>query len=189
MALAGTPMIPLGFKAPNFTLPNVLDNSNYTLHDTKLSKGIVVMIICNHCPYVLHVIDEIARIATEYAEKGIDFVAINANDVERYPDDSPENMKRLAAEVGFSFPYVYDESQEIAKAYQAACTPEFNLFDADFSCVYRGQLDSSRPGNSNPVTGEDLRHALDCLINGSALPTNQIPSTGCSIKWKPGNQP
>ena len=147
------------------------------------------MFICNHCPFVIHVLNELIRVGNDYKTKGIGFVAIGSNDVSTHPDDSPEKMKALAAEKEFTFPYLYDETQEIAKAYTAACTPDFSVFDADDNCVYRGQLDDSRPGNDEPVNGKDLRKVLDTLIDGKSVPADQKPSLGCNIKWKPGNEP
>ena len=147
------------------------------------------MFICNHCPFVVHVMDELLRIGNDYRTQGVGFVAISANDVANYPDDSPAKMKELAEKEQFPFPYLYDETQEIAKAYFAACTPDFSVFDANDVCVYRGQLDDSRPGNSEPVNGKDLREVLDLLVEGKKVPTNQKPSLGCNIKWKAGNEP
>lgn len=184
MALTPTKQIPLGFNPPGFNLPDVISGENRTYADIKGEKGTLVMFICNHCPYVKHVIDELVNIGLDYMPKGIGMVAINSNDVENYPDDSPENMVVFANKHGFPFAYLYDETQETAKAYDAACTPDYNLFDANDKCVYRGQLDSSRPGNTVPVNGEDLRRALDRVLNGEKVPENQMPSTGCNIKWK-----
>jgi hypothetical protein len=147
------------------------------------------MFICNHCPFVVHVMDELIRIGNDYKDRGIGFVAISSNDVANYPDDAPEKMKQLARSKQFPFPYLYDETQEVAKAYFAACTPDFSVFDTNDMCVYRGQLDDSRPGNSEPVNGKDLRNVLDLLITGKEVSTNQRPSLGCNIKWKPGNEP
>ena len=142
------------------------------------------MFICNHCPYVKHVINGIVELANDYIPKGISFIAISSNDVENYPDDSPDKMKEEAARLGFKFPYLYDESQDVARAYQAACTPDFNIFDAELKCVYRGQLDDSRPGNKIPVSGKDIRKALDDLLSGKKISEDQVPSVGCNIKWK-----
>jgi thiol-disulfide isomerase/thioredoxin len=160
-----------------------------TLADVTGEHGTVVMFICNHCPFVVHVLDELIRVANEYRIKGIGFVAISSNDVANYPDDSPEKMKQLADTKAFPFPYLYDETQEVAKAYTAACTPDFSVFNASGKCVYRGQLDASRPGNDEPINGEDLRLVLDNLLSGQEIPTDQIPSIGCNIKWKAGNEP
>lgn len=184
MALTPTKPIPLGFAAPDFKLTDQISNKLLTFKDIQGKKGTLVMFICNHCPYVKHVINELVSIGKEYMPKGIGMVAINSNDAENYPEDSPENMKLFAADHDFPFPYLYDETQEVAKAYDAACTPDFNLFDVKNRCVYRGQLDGSRPGNEMPVNGEDLRAALDLVLAGKPVPEKQIPSTGCNIKWK-----
>lgn len=186
MALVESNPFEVGKKAPDFSLPNVVSNETNSLAQLKGDKGTVVMFICNHCPFVLHVNNELVRIANDYQSKGIHFIAISSNDVVTHPDDSPEHMKERALELGYPFPYLYDETQEIAKAYDAACTPDFYLFDKDLSAVYHGQLDSSRPGNNIPVTGTDLRTAIDLLLKGETntnIPT-QSPSIGCSIKWK-----
>jgi thiol-disulfide isomerase/thioredoxin len=184
MALTPTKPIPIGFKAPDFRLTNQISNKQLSYPDIKGEKGTLVMFICNHCPYVKHVVEELVRIGNVYIPQGIGMVAINSNDVENYPEDSPEKMKVFAADHDFPFPYLFDETQEVARAYDAACTPDFNLFDANDRCVYRGQLDGSRPGNEVPVNGKDLRAALDLVLAGKAVPENQIPSTGCNIKWK-----
>jgi peroxiredoxin len=184
MALTPTKAIPLGFNAPGFQLPDVVTGKMLKLENIKGEKGTLVMFICNHCPYVKHVIHELVNIGNEYIPKGIGMVAISSNDVVNYPDDDPAKMKELAVNLHFPFPYLYDESQEVAKAYDAACTPDFDLFDTDDKCVYRGQLDASRPGNAIPVSGKDLRAALELVLKGVQVPENQIPSVGCSIKWK-----
>lgn len=184
MARTPTIQIPLGFTAPNFELPEPLTGKNVSFDDIKGKKGTLVMFICNHCPFVIHVIEELVKIGFDYKDKGIGIVAINSNDVENYPDDHPDKMKEFARSHNFPFPYLFDESQETAKAYEAACTPDFNLFDSDGKCVYRGQLDGSRPGNEVPVTGVDLRAALDLVVNGEKVPVDQLPSIGCNIKWK-----
>lgn len=184
MAATETLQIPLGFIAPAFNLPDTVSGKNFSFADLKGEKGTVVMFICNHCPYVIHIKDELTRLGNDYISKGINFIAISSNDVEKYPADSPELMKVFAQENQFPFPYLYDESQEVAKAYFAACTPDFSVFDADNKCVYRGQLDSSRPKNDHPVTGKDMREALDKLLNGEEISSMQIPSIGCNIKWK-----
>ncbi len=184
MSLTPTNKIPLGFSMPEFKLPDTITNSIISSDDIKGGKGTLVMFICNHCPYVLHVIHELVKIGYDYIDNGIGVVAINSNDVVNYPDDHPDKMKELALSLKFPFLYLFDESQEVAKAYDAACTPDFNLFDATGKCVYRGQLDGSRPGNKVPVTGKDLRTALDLVVAGKEVPEEQIPSTGCSIKWK-----
>jgi peroxiredoxin len=184
MARTESNMFPLGKEAPQFTLPDVVSGKNVSLNDIKSDVATVVMFICNHCPFVKHVQHELVRLANDYIPKGISFVAINSNDVENYPDDSPEKMKEVAEELGYPFPYLFDETQEVAKAYDAACTPDFYIFDGDLKCVYRGQLDDSRPGNDIPVTGESIRKALDQLLKGEPVDPNQRPSLGCNIKWK-----
>lgn len=186
MAETPTLQIPLGYPAADFNLPDTLTGKQMNYSQIKGDKGTVVIFICNHCPYVIHVIHEIVNLAKEYQPKGIGFVAISSNDVENYPQDSPEQMKIHAEKWGFPFPYLYDETQEIAKAYQAACTPDYNISDANDLVVYRGQLDDSRPKNNAPVDGKDLRKALDALLNDKEIPTKQKPSTGCNIKWKSG---
>lgn len=184
MAATPSTMIDLGTKAPDFTLPDVISGRTIRLQELKSSKATVVMFICNHCPYVKHVIDELVKIGRTYQEKGIAFAAISSNDAEQYPEDSPEKMKEWAAEKGFPFPYLYDETQETARAYEAACTPDFYIFDGDLKLAYRGQLDDSRPKNNLPVTGKDLRSALDNLLAGKPVSQDQKPSIGCNIKWK-----
>ena len=181
-------MLPLGTVAPDFRLPNV-DGRVLSLADVAGARGTVVTFICNHCPFVKHVADELARLGREYLPRGIGFTAISANDVSSHPADSPEQMVREAEERGYPFPYLYDETQEVAKAYHAACTPDFYLFDGAGALVYRGQLDPSRPGSGVPVTGSDLRRALDAVLAGQPPLTEQVPSLGCNIKWKPGNEP
>ncbi len=184
MSLTPTIKIPLGFTIPEFKLPDAITNSVVSSDDIKGEKGTLVMFICNHCPYVLHVIHELIKIGYDYLPEGIGIVAINSNDVKNYPDDHPDRMKELALSLKFPYPYLFDETQEVAKAYDAACTPDFNLFDASGKCVYRGQLDGSRPGNDKPVNGKDLRAALDLVLAGEDVPEDQMPSTGCNIKWK-----
>ena len=184
MALTPSNMLELGIQAPDFELPDVVSGKTFTLTDVRGSKGTFVMFICQHCPYVIHVQDEMTRIANEYLEKGVGAVAISSNDVEKYPDDSPEMMKKQARDVGFGFPYLYDEDQSVAKAYDAACTPDFYLFDENDVLVYRGRMDESRPGNDKPVTGENLRNAIEAMITGGEVPEMQYPSMGCNIKWK-----
>jgi peroxiredoxin len=181
-------MVPLGTVAPDFELPNV-DGRSITYADAAGSKGTVVMFICNHCPFVKHVADELAALSRDYLPRGVGFAAISANDVASHPADSPEQMVHEAELRGYPFPYLYDETQEVAKAYHAACTPDFYLFDAGRKLVYRGQLDASRPGGGTAVTGRDLRAALDALLAGAAPLAEQIPSLGCNIKWKAGNHP
>ncbi len=177
-------MMPLGTIAPSFKLTDTISGKIMSLSELKGENASLIMFICNHCPYVLHVNDELVHIANEYQPKGVSFVAISSNDVENYPQDSPELMKIHAENVGYPFPYLYDETQEVAKAYIAACTPDLFLFDHDLKCVYRGRLDDSRPNSNQPVTGSDLRTALDAVLSGREVPEDQIPSIGCNIKWK-----
>jgi peroxiredoxin len=181
-------MLPLGTPAPDFELPNV-DGRLVSLADAAGPRGTVVMFICNHCPFVKHVADELAHLGRDYAGRGIGFVAISSNDVATHPADSPEQMVREAEERGYPFPYLYDGSQAVAQDYHAACTPDFYLFDADRRLVYRGQLDASRPGNDVPVTGADLRAAIDAVLAGRPVAPEQRPSIGCNIKWRAGNEP
>jgi peroxiredoxin len=181
-------MLPLGTPAPGFSLPNV-DGSTVELADVVGRHGTVIMFICNHCPFVKHVADQLAALGREYIPAGIGFAAISSNDVSSHPSDSPEQMVHEAELRGYTFPYLYDETQEVAQAYRAACTPDFFLFDAARKLAYRGQLDSSRPGNDIPVTGSDLRAALDALVAGRDPDAAQRPSLGCNIKWKPGLEP
>jgi peroxiredoxin len=181
-------MLPLGTAAPDFALTDTEGNT-VTLSQYAEAKGLLVMFICNHCPYVIHLRDELARIGRDYQPQGLGVVSINSNDVENYPDDSPENMAREVATVGYTFPYLFDGDQSVALAYHAACTPDFFLFDADLKLVYRGQLDGSRPNSGTPVTGEDLRAAIDAVLSGGGVSSEQRPSMGCSIKWKAGNAP
>ncbi len=184
MARTPSNMLPLGTTAPDFNLFDTVSDKNLTLQDVKGSNGTVMMFICNHCPFVKHVNAEISQLAKDYTSKGISFVAISSNDVKNYPEDSPEKMKTNAKEEDFTFPYLYDETQEVAKDYDAACTPDFYIFDGDLKLTYRGQLDDSRPGNGIPVTGSDIRNALDNILNGEAVSDIQKPSIGCNIKWK-----
>lgn len=184
MARTESKMISLGTEAPTFNLLDVISNTYKSLDDLKGVKGTVIMFICNHCPFVKHVNSEISRLAKDYKSKGINCVAISSNDVENYPQDGPKYMKQNAIEQGFIFPYLYDETQEVAKSYDAACTPDFYVFDVNLKLVYRGQLDDSRPGNGIDVTGNDIRGALDHLIAGKAISKDQKPSIGCNIKWK-----
>lgn len=177
-------MIPLGSEAPDFRLPDVVSGDELSLGDLKSDVATVLMFICNHCPYVKHLQDGLVEVADEYIPKGVSFVAINSNDVQNYPDDSPERMKEVAEEKGYQFPYLFDETQEVARAYDAACTPDFFVYDRDLRCVYRGQFDDSRPGNGKPVTGKDMRMALDSIVAGEAIKWEQVPSIGCNIKWK-----
>jgi len=182
-------MLPLGTEAPDFSLPDPVSGQLVSLADFTDASALVVMVLSNHCPFVKHVADGLADFARDYAERGVATVAINGNDVVNYPADSPARMVEEAAMRGYSFPYLFDESQDVVKAYQAACTPDFFLFDADRKLAYRGQFDSSRPSLATPVTGADLRQACDAVLNGEAPSADQIPSVGCNIKWKAGNAP
>ena len=182
MVKTASTMLPLGTSAPNFSLLNV-DDSSVSLGDFADSKGLLVIFMCNHCPFVIHLREAIAKFADEYQTQGLAVVGISSNDVGSHHDDSPEKMKEEATNAGYNFPYLYDESQEVAKAYKAACTPDFFLFDADKALVYRGQFDSSRPGNDQPVTGADLRAAADAVLSGAQVSAEQTPSLGCNIKW------
>lgn len=189
MAATSTQMLPLGTPAPDFAIPNALDGQTVRLSDVKDARAVLIFFACNHCPYVVHVKDEIARLHAEYESMGIRFFAINSNDVDEYPEDSPENMKNCAEEWGWRFPYLFDETQQVAISYGASCTPDFFLFDSEMKLSYRGQLDGSRPGNGIPVTGADLRRAIQSVLNGELPGADQKPSMGCSIKWKAGNMP
>jgi peroxiredoxin len=189
MALTESTMMPLGTKAPDFQLRDTVSGETITLNKFANQKALLVIFMCYHCPFVQHVKEEIARIDKDYAGKGLGIVAISANDVETHPDDAPENLKAMAQELGFNFPFCYDETQEIAKAYTAACTPDFFLFDADRKLAYRGQLDDSRPNSDAPVNGKDLRAAIDAVLAGKGVGSDQKPSIGCNIKWKLGNEP
>lgn len=177
-------MVALGTPAPQFTLPDAVTGRTVSLNDFKGKSVLLVMFICNHCPFVKHVRDELARLGRDYQPKGVAVVAINSNDVANYPDDSPEKMKSEATQAGYTFPYLFDESQAVAKAYDAACTPDFFLYDRQQLLVYRGQLDESRPNSGVPVTGKDLRAALNSVLAGRPVSANQVPSMGCNIKWK-----
>ncbi|WGK65111.1 thioredoxin family protein [Croceiramulus getboli] len=189
MARTASTMLPLGTSAPDFTLLDTLEQEMISLSDVQGERGTVIMFICNHCPFVKHVLDEIVRVANDYRILGFGFAAISSNDVVNYPQDHPIQMHRIAQEFNFTFPYLYDESQACAKAYQAACTPDFYLFDNELKLVYRGQLDDSRPGNGIPVNGRDLREALDNLFNSRPQSSLQKPSIGCNIKWKDSSNP
>lgn len=182
-------MLSLGTTAPDFALRDATTGGTVSLADFDDKPVVLVMFISNHCPYVRHVADELARLGRDYASQGVAVVAIGSNDVERYPDDAPARMVEFAAEHGFTFPYLYDETQDVARAYRAACTPDLFVFDTDRSLVYRGQLDGSRPSNDVPIDGRDLRAALDAALDGQPAVQPQLPSTGCNIKWKTGNEP
>ena len=188
MSLTPSAMLPIGTAAPDFSLPNI-DGKTVSLKDFKNAKGLVVVFMCNHCPYVVHIQKELARFGKEMLAKGIAMVGINSNDAKNYPEDSPKMMVQTARELNYTFPYLFDETQNVAKAYQAACTPDFFLFDKNLRLVYRGQFDESRPGNNKPVTGKDLREAVENLLAGEPISPDQKPSVGCSIKWKQGNEP
>lgn len=188
MARTPSTMLDLGTPAPDFSLPDPVSGTTVSLSDY-VGRPLLVVFACNHCPYVLHILSAFVDVAREYGEKGLGIVMINANDVANYPDDSPEKMIALAREYGFDFPYLYDESQAVAQAYQAACTPDFFLFDGDHRLYYRGQFDGARPHSDEPVTGADLRTAADALLAGQPAPAEQLPSLGCNIKWKAGNEP
>jgi len=188
MAAKYSTMLALGTPAPDFSLPD-FDGTVHERSDFNSASGLVVAFICNHCPFVKHVRGEFAKFASEYQSKGIAVIAINSNDLQIYPQDGPAGMKQEALSAGYTFPYLLDESQSIAKAYQAACTPDFYLFDQQQKLVYRGQFDSSRPGNGHPVTGKDLRNAVDALLQGKFIGADQLPSIGCNIKWRAGNEP
>jgi len=182
----------LGSNAPDFNLKNwnpLLQQESYGLDSFKNQTSLLVAFFCNHCPYVVHIRESFVHFANEYEPRGLGVVAISSNDIEAYPDDRPEKMSEDSRNYSYSFPYLFDETQEVAKAYRAACTPDFFLYDENRKLVYRGQYDSSRPKNTNPVTGEDLRQAVDALIQGNSIPENQIPSMGCNIKWKSGMEP
>ncbi|OGQ17150.1 MAG: alkyl hydroperoxide reductase [Deltaproteobacteria bacterium RIFCSPHIGHO2_02_FULL_40_11] len=184
MAVTDSNKVELGSKAPDFSLLDVTTGQTKTLSDFKSKKGTVIMFICNHCPYVKHVQIELVLLAKDYQTKGVSFVAINSNDAQNYPDDSPEKMKEEAKKKAYPFSYLFDETQEVAKKYDAACTPDFYIYDQDLRLVYHGQLDDSRPGSGKPVTGKDMRQALDNLLSNQPVQANQKPSQGCNIKWK-----
>jgi peroxiredoxin len=189
MARTESTMLPLGSIAPDFELPDVTTGKSVTLGQFVGTKALLVMFICEHCPFVKHVQDELARVGHDYVPQGLGMVAISANDVSNYPKDAPEHLATMAQHLNLNYPILYDETQDVAKAYQAACTPDFFLFGADHRLVYRGQLDDSRPGNEKPVTGVDLRAAIDAALAGAPIIVDQKPSIGCNIKWKPGNAP
>ena len=184
MSLTPSKMIPLGTEAPDFTLQDTVSGQQMSLNQLKSENATVVMFICNHCPYVKHVATELVRITNDYVKRGVSFIGISSNDIKEYPEDSPEKMKEEAIKYGYSFPYLFDETQEAARNYGAACTPDFYLFDKRMKLVYRGQLDGSRPGNEIPLTGTDLRNAIDAVLSGNPVSDLQIPSVGCNIKWK-----
>ena len=184
MARTPSTMVALGTKAPGFNLPDTVSGKQVSLNDARGDVATVIMFICNHCPFVKHINAELVKLANDYKIKGIAFVAISSNDAVNYPDDSPVLMKQVAARLKYPFPYLYDESQQVARSYDAACTPDFFIYDKELRLVYRGQLDDSRPGNEIAVTGKDIRDALDRLINNQPVAEVQRPSIGCNIKWK-----
>lgn len=184
MALTPSTMVALGAQAPDFKLPDVVSGRAVSLKDVSGKKALLVMFICRHCPYVQHIKTELGRLGRDYADKDASIVAISSNDAVNYPEDRPESLKAFAQEEKYSFPFLYDESQSVAKAYSAACTPDFFLYDGGLKLVYRGQLDDSRPGNGKPVTGKDLRSALDSVLSGNKPSAEQRPSIGCNVKWK-----
>lgn len=188
MVLTPSTMLPLGTKAPDFSLPNV-DGKSVSLGDFAGAPAYLIMFVCNHCPYVKHVASELAKLGRDYQAKGVAVIAINSNDVATHPDDSPEQMVHEVENRGYTFPYLFDETQSVAQAYHAACTPDFYVFDKDQKLAYRGQLDDSRPDSGTPLSGKDLRAALDAVLAGKAPPEEQKPSIGCNIKWKTGNEP
>ena len=177
-------MIALSTPAPGFTLPDTISGKNISLNEVKGEKATLIMFICNHCPFVKHVNEELVKLANDYLTKEIGFVAISSNDAASYPEDAPEKMKEVAAQLNYPFPYFYDETQQVARAYNAACTPDFFIYDEILQLVYHGQLDDSRPGNGIPVSGKDIREALDCIISNQPVSADQRPGIGCNIKWK-----
>lgn len=184
MALTPSVMVPIGSTAPDFELYDTRTNSMLSLDDLKSDKATVIMFICNHCPFVKFVNEQLVKLANDYIPKDVSFIAISSNDVDNYPEDAPELMELLAAELDYPFPYLYDETQEVAKAYDAACTPDFYIYDGELKLVYRGQLDDARPSLNIPVTGKDIRSALDNMLEGKPINALQKPSIGCNIKWK-----
>ncbi|MEL7530426.1 MAG: thioredoxin family protein [Bacteroidota bacterium] len=184
MALVGSNPFTIGEQAPDFTLLDTVSDQDLSLTNLKGSQGTAIFFICNHCPYVVHINHGLVQMANEYLPKGINFIAISSNDVRHYPQDGPDRMKQVAAQLQYPFPYLYDETQEVAKAYNASCTPDLYLFDAELKAVYHGQFDDSRPRNGVPVSGHDFQRAMDYLLKGEANPHQQHPSVGCSIKWK-----
>jgi peroxiredoxin len=189
MARTSSTMIPLGTPAPDFSLPDVVIGKTVSLSDFKDAPALLVMFVCNHCPYVKHVQAGMTQMVKDFQARGVAVVAISSNDTVNYPDDGPEKMKEEAKRAGYTFPYLFDESQSVARAYRAACTPDFFLFNSQRKLVYRGQMDDARRGNTLPVTGKTLRAAVDAVLGGQPVSSNQIPSLGCNIKWKPGQEP
>jgi peroxiredoxin len=188
MVKTASTMLPLGTKAPDFRLPNI-DDQEVSLSDLGQGKALVVMFICNHCPFVKHIANQLVSLYDDYHNRGVNFIGISSNDISSHPEDSPEAMKIEAQAQGYQFPYLYDQSQSVAKSYHAACTPDLFVFDEGLQLVYRGQIDDSRPGNGKPVTGADLRAALDAILLGESVSQKQTPSLGCNIKWIPGSEP
>lgn len=184
MSLTASNMLPLGAPAPEFSLPDAVSGNNLSLEQLKSPVATVIMFICNHCPFVQHIQPRLVEVASEYQNKGISFIAINSNDIQNYPDDAPDKMKQVAQKFNYPFPYLFDESQKVAEAFQAACTPDFYVFDKNLQCVYRGRFDESTPGKKIPVTGNELCRALDAILAGQEVPDQQFPSLGCNIKWK-----
>ncbi len=189
MVKTASTMLPLGTAAPEFQLPDVVSNQTISLATFADGQALLLIFLCQHCPFVKHVQQELARIGQDYSQQSLGIVAISANDIANYPDDAPEKLKQMAEDLNFNFPVCYDESQEVSKAYTAACTPDFFLFDSERQLAYRGQLDDSRPSNNIPVTGKDLRRAIDAVLQAQTVDFEQKPSIGCNIKWKPGNEP
>ena len=189
MVLTASTMLPLGTVAPDFQLPDAVSGETISLANFENKKALLVMFICAHCPFVKHVQSELAKLGQDYGDKGVGIIAISANNIATHPGDSPEKLKEMAESLGFNFPFCYDESQSTAKTYTAACTPDFFLFDGEKKLVYRGQLDDSRPSNNQPLNGRDLRSAIDAILANQPVTTEQKPSIGCNIKWKPGNEP
>ncbi len=189
MSAVNSTMLELGTKAPKFSLPDVLSGETYSLEKFKGNKAVLIIFMCNHCPYVKLIKESLVEYAADYMPKGVGVIAVSSNDIENYPDDGPEKMKEDAERLGYPFPYLFDESQEVAKAYKAACTPDLFLFDENLELKYRGQFDDSRPGNDIDPTGADLREATDKVLSGETVPEDQTPSVGCNIKWKKGNEP
>jgi len=189
MALTASTMLALGTKAPDFQLTEVTTGEQVSLHSLYDKKALLVMFLCQHCPYVKHIQEHLALLGKDYFGSGLGIVAISSNDAAKYPDDSPESLGSMAKQLGIKFPLLYDESQRVARAFTAACTPDFFLFDSNHQLVYRGQLDDSRPGNSRPITGSDLRNAIAAALLGKPVSADQKPSIGCNIKWKPGQEP
>jgi peroxiredoxin len=189
MVMTASTMLELGTRAPDFDLHDVISENNVKLSFFEGEKALLVMFICKHCPFVKHVEHELAKLGHDYGKKGVGIVAISSNDAAKHPDDAPAELKHMAKKLGFNFPFLYDETQKVAQAYRAACTPDFFLFDGQLKLVYRGQLDASRPGNTEPVDGKDLRAALDAVLAGKPVSDDQHVSTGCNIKWRAGNEP